>query len=251
MTIRRSLLSQMTGEPLAKSCDVPWSAMAGGERFRRCAECEREVWNLSAMTAREAEVRLLNASEWPCINYRVDRDGNLVSREEPRAPSRRLGLGTAAFVATTLVAPVCGSLAHAGEPPPKESGKTPQDKTPQDKTPQDKTAAKPPSEAARAFNPEDCPQPAPSAPGTTALNPPRPQPLGGAPPSPRQPAPSGTVELKTAKPRDVSIDGVTFHAPGTIKLPPGHHEAQFTNKKLVKRAFDVKLDATLVLDLDR
>jgi hypothetical protein len=238
MSTRRPLLEQVTGAPLAKSCDVPWSAMAGGDRFRRCAECDREVWNLSAMTPREAEIRLLNAAEWPCVNYRVDDERRLISRDEPRplAP-RRLGLGAAAFVATTLVAPGRGSAAD------KQSGKTPQvqknpndkaqtakpanDKIPDDKTPSAQTQN---GKTPQRWNPDDCPQPppsapaAPSAPGTVALNPP-PRPLGGAPPPPRERPPAGTVQLKSAKPREVVIDGVGFQAPATIALPPGRHEA--------------------------
>jgi hypothetical protein len=248
MSSRRSLLSQLTGAPLEKPCDVPWDAMRGGERFRVCAECDREVWNLSAMTAREAEIRLLNASGSPCINYRVDEAGRLISREEPRAlTARRLGLGAAAFVASTLVAPGHGSLsgsvaAAADQQPAKQPDKAAQNEKPKTKKQSDKD---------QSFKPGDCPDPG-AVPGTTALNP-RPQPpLGGAPPRPRDLPPAGNVELKSATPRDVSIDGVSFHVPATIRLPPGKHEAQLKDgTKLVKRTFEVKLDGTFVLDLDR
>src|SRR5262249_31652764 len=105
------------------------------------------------------------------------------------------------------------------------------------------------SEAARTFKPEDCPQPPPST--AAGLNPAQREPLPGEPPMPHDPPPAGTVQLKAAAARDVVIDGVTFHAPAAIRLPPGRHEAHLKDgKKTVKRAFDVKLDGTLVLDLD-
>src|SRR5258706_1401723 len=156
MSSRRSLLDQMTGAPVAKSCGVAWESMRGGERFRVCAECDREVWNLSAMTAREAEIRLLNAPALPCINYRVDGAGHLISREEMRARApRRLSLGAAAFVASTLVAPGHGSLLGAVAAADQQAAKPPTDKTPQGEKP--KTGK-------QSFKPEDCPRP----PGTTA-----------------------------------------------------------------------------------
>jgi hypothetical protein len=263
----RPLLEQITSAPLDKACDVPWSAMSGGDRFRHCAECDREVWNLSAMTAREAEIRLLNAATTPCVNYRVDGDGRLISRDEPLS-SRRLGLRAAALVAGSLLG---GGVASADPPPAQkqESGKTPQDsgKTPQGsgKTPQAAAPAPapapppapskkaPPSQAARAFNPEDCPRPAsPSAPGAVAFNNNDPPPLAGAPPMPRDPAPQGTVQLLSAKPRDVTVDGVAFKAPASIALPPGRHVVQFKNgTKTVSKAVEIRMGSNVPVDLDR
>jgi hypothetical protein len=240
---RRPLLEQLTQAPLAKPCDVPWDAMRGGERVRVCDACEREVWNLSAMTAREAEIRLLNAAGVPCINYRVDGEGALISRAELRAPPRRFGLGAAAFVASTLVAPGAGSLAGSVASA-QEAAKAPAAPKP---------LPKPSTEAPAARTKlDECPQSATAFGGATALNPTQHEPLGGAPPPPRDLPPAGTVQLKSAAARDVTIDGITFRAPGTIRLPPGKHEALIKNAgKTVKRSFDVKLDGTFVLDLDR
>ncbi len=227
MTARRSFLSQVTGAPLARPCDVPWNTMSGGEQVRRCDACDREVWNLSAMTAREAEIRLLNAAALPCINYRLDADGQLISRLAPRGlPARKLTLGAAAFVAGALLTPGHGTLT-VGAIAAADDSKPPQ--------------CPPGGKHAN-------PAPAPAAGGAAPTEPP---PMGGAPPMAQNP-PAGTVELKSAKPRDLVIDGVTFHAPGSIQLPPGKHQAEIQDgKKTIKRAFSVKLDAHFVLDLDR
>jgi hypothetical protein len=235
---RRSLLRQLTETPLATPCDVPWDDMTGGDRQRRCAACDRDVWNLSAMTPREAEVRLLNAPHTPCINYRVDGAGRLVSRVDARAPSLRLGIGAAAFVATTLVAPGHASL--GGRVAAAADKAAPPGDTPPPKTPK-KKPDKP--------DKDDCPV-APTPPGTAALDPP--QRLGGAPPPPRERPPSGTVKLQSATPRQVVIEGVTFSAPGELALPPGKHEAQISDgTKTTRRSFVVKADRTVVVDLDR
>jgi hypothetical protein len=234
MRERRSLLVQLTTEPLARPCDEPWSAMTGNERVRHCASCDRDVWDLSAMTAREAELRLLNAPAIPCINFRRDENGRLISRPDPASrPTARVAIGAAAFVATTLLAPGHGTLggapahADATTPPKSDAGKD---------------EKKPPPECVTITLP----------PGAMPLTPPDPPRLGGAPPPMREMPPTGAVDLRSKKPRSLTIDGVSFDAPDVVRLPPGRHEALLSDgKKTVKKTFTIKKDATVIVDLDR
>lgn len=40
---------------IASPCPADWNQMVGDERIRHCAECNLNVYNLSAMTEREAQ----------------------------------------------------------------------------------------------------------------------------------------------------------------------------------------------------
>ena len=40
---------------IASRCSAKWERMKGNDQVRHCPECDRNVYNLSAMTEREAE----------------------------------------------------------------------------------------------------------------------------------------------------------------------------------------------------
>src|SRR5437867_538664 len=48
----RSVLDQIR---IASPCSASWDAMEGGDRVRFCAHCQKNVYNLSDMSRREAE----------------------------------------------------------------------------------------------------------------------------------------------------------------------------------------------------
>src|SRR2546421_11907779 len=80
----RSLLRQVTRIPLEKPCESRWESMVGGDKVRRCASCDRDVYSLSDMSELEAELRLLNAGEAvPCIRAARDRYGLVAYRGPP------------------------------------------------------------------------------------------------------------------------------------------------------------------------
>jgi hypothetical protein len=62
-------------------CAVPWKSMAGGDRVRFCGECRKDVYNLSAMTAAEAEGLLRNAAAAPCVRFYRRLDGTVVTTD--------------------------------------------------------------------------------------------------------------------------------------------------------------------------
>jgi hypothetical protein len=69
---------------VASPCPAEWSKMAGDERVRHCAECNLNVYNLSAMTEREIE-RLLNASHGQrlCARFYRRADGTVLTQDCP------------------------------------------------------------------------------------------------------------------------------------------------------------------------
>jgi hypothetical protein len=60
-------------------CTVPWKSMAGTEQVRFCAQCRKNVYNLSAMTAAEADGLLAGGPDTPCVRFYRRLDGTVVT----------------------------------------------------------------------------------------------------------------------------------------------------------------------------
>jgi len=236
----RSLLRQLTRVPLAEPCDSSWESMAGSDKVRRCAACERDVYSLSDMTELEAELRLLNAGEAvPCLRYARDRDGLVVHRPPPLPPRRLSAAGASAralVVASALVA--------------------------RDAVAQSKDAKTNEPAQCVMLNAPAPAAPAPAAPGSAALAPaapttPPPEPirLAGAPPPPEHRVVYGTLTVKSKEPRDLELQGIKLKAPlPQFRMTPGDfvvdvHEPG--KKKPRKVKFTITADQKTTIDLDK
>lgn len=62
-------------------CTVPWMSMSGNDRVRFCGQCQKNVYNLSAMTATEAENLLQVGGEAPCVRFYRRLDGTVVTTD--------------------------------------------------------------------------------------------------------------------------------------------------------------------------
>ncbi|HEY4242575.1 MAG TPA: hypothetical protein VGM88_22305 [Kofleriaceae bacterium] len=80
-------------------CTQRWEDMAGDDRVRACAGCNRDVFNLSAMTRDEAEALLASRGVTPCVRFYRRPDGTVMTSDCPTAAPRRL-----AAVASSLAA---------------------------------------------------------------------------------------------------------------------------------------------------
>jgi hypothetical protein len=141
---------------VASPCSAKWSDMIGDERSRHCAQCDKSVYNISALTRAEAESFLAAQTSAPCVRYFQRVDGTILLQDCPvGARKRRLkvisavaacaGLASAA-VATMfnqtreVMGDVAGQVEVAGgtgwepplPPPPPEPGPSvkPQVETP-------------------------------------------------------------------------------------------------------------------------
>lgn len=81
-TVQLPLLSQVR---IASPCSARWEDMTGDERTRRCAQCDLDVHNLSAMTADEAETFLREKVGTGRVCARMFRraDGTILTRDCP------------------------------------------------------------------------------------------------------------------------------------------------------------------------
>lgn len=109
--IRLSLLDQVE---IASPCSARWEDMAGDDRSRHCAECNLDVYNLSAMSRDAAESFLserLGAGR-VCVQLYRRSDGTILTQDCPvglaaiRARARR----TAVRVAAAIVALVSATV---------------------------------------------------------------------------------------------------------------------------------------------
>ena len=97
------------GAHVREPCTAEWDAMVGDDRIRFCASCRKDVYDLSAFTADEAEVRLRGASGRVCIIVERDEKGRTLTADRlpARRPLRRLAT-IAAAASVAIGAGACG-----------------------------------------------------------------------------------------------------------------------------------------------
>ncbi len=68
---------------IATPCQADWDEMGGDERVRFCGRCEKNVYNLSAMTRAEAEALVGNQEGRVCVRLYQRRDGTVLTADCP------------------------------------------------------------------------------------------------------------------------------------------------------------------------
>ncbi len=132
MSEKRRALPLLDRVWVAIPCDVPWSAMHGGDHVRHCDRCDREVHHLSTLTRDEAEALLQrHRGEQLCVKFLRRPDGSILTTDSLTEVQRRRGWralsALAAGMLTSLLAcspparsdpaPGPSSVSIAPEPP--------------------------------------------------------------------------------------------------------------------------------------
>jgi hypothetical protein len=68
---------------IASPCSADWDRMDGNDRVRFCSECQKSVFNLSAMTRREAEALLSETNGNLCTRLYRRADGTVLTEDCP------------------------------------------------------------------------------------------------------------------------------------------------------------------------
>lgn len=68
---------------IASPCPARWAEMAGDDRARFCAQCEKHVFNLSAMTAAAAAALIREKEGKLCARLYRRRDGTVLTADCP------------------------------------------------------------------------------------------------------------------------------------------------------------------------
>jgi hypothetical protein len=112
---RLPLLDQVT---IKTPCRESWDAMTGDDRVRFCARCSKDVYDLSAMTADEAETFLAMHldDEDACVRLYRRPDGRVLTSECVQGArnrhARKVAVGVAAGVCAAFVATVALANVH-------------------------------------------------------------------------------------------------------------------------------------------
>ena len=68
---------------VASPCTANWTQMSGDNRVRRCPECKLNVYNLSAMSRREAEELISSREGRLCVRFYQRADGTVLTHDCP------------------------------------------------------------------------------------------------------------------------------------------------------------------------
>ncbi len=75
--------SRLDSLKVASPCTVPWDSMRGDDTVRFCGLCEKNVYNLSAMTRNEAEAFLEERGVSACVRLFRRFDGTVLTADCP------------------------------------------------------------------------------------------------------------------------------------------------------------------------
>lgn len=122
MTTRNERLDRLA---ILSPCPESWQAMNGDERTRFCSRCQKHVYDLAALEAREIDALIEATQGRLCARITRDRSGRMITREpEPSpfhlpdaVPARRASPIVAAVV-TAVVGLTGAAWAEAPASPP-------------------------------------------------------------------------------------------------------------------------------------
>lgn len=104
---------------VAAPCKAEWDEMMGNDRVRFCGQCQKNVYNLSHMTMKEAERVIANREGGLCVRFYRRSDGTVITTNCPvglRAIKRRISRLLTAFLSATMSF-LTGIAAYAGLTP--------------------------------------------------------------------------------------------------------------------------------------
>jgi hypothetical protein len=100
---------------IAAPCPADWDQMPGSDQVRHCSQCNKNVYNLSAMTRRQAEALLRETEGRLCARLYRRADGTILTENCPigvRAITRRISrfAGAAMSAVATLTSATAAQL---------------------------------------------------------------------------------------------------------------------------------------------
>jgi hypothetical protein len=106
---RRARLPLLSNVAIASPCTASWEKMQGDLRVRFCGECQKNVYNLSAMAREDAENLLRSRPDGDlCVRLYQREDGTVLTQDCPvgvtRKRRRKLAFGIAGATALTAAA---------------------------------------------------------------------------------------------------------------------------------------------------
>ena len=105
---------QMLAEvKVASPCTARWGHMVGDERIRFCNQCQKHVYNLSAMTSEEAAALVLQKEGKLCARFYRRPDGTMLTSDCPLGAGRFWRRIKTRLLASAALVAVAGGTAMA------------------------------------------------------------------------------------------------------------------------------------------
>jgi hypothetical protein len=82
-------LPLLDGVRIASPCSASWDEMKGDEQVRFCGKCEKNVYNLSAMSSDEAEQLIAGREGSVCVRLYRRQDGTVLTTDCPVGVRRK------------------------------------------------------------------------------------------------------------------------------------------------------------------
>lgn len=100
----RARLPVLDNIRVAAPCSADWAKMTGDDRVRHCGDCNKNVFDLSALTRDEAEALILEKQGRLCVRYYQRADGTILTKDcrvgvARRRKRRLIAAGAAALLA--------------------------------------------------------------------------------------------------------------------------------------------------------
>ena len=87
-----------------KPCDKSWDEMLGDDVSRLCRHCEKDIYNISAMTRQEAKKLLFQAKEKVCIRMEREPDGRIKTlKKQLHQITRQMPLAAGVLTASLIL----------------------------------------------------------------------------------------------------------------------------------------------------
>ncbi|HEY5948391.1 MAG TPA: hypothetical protein VIV40_23000, partial [Kofleriaceae bacterium] len=101
---QRARLPVLPNIRVATPCHADWAKMTGDDRVRACADCNKNVYNLSEMTRDEAEALIVAKEGRLCVRYFQRKDGTILLKDcavgiAKKRKRRLIAVGAAAMLA--------------------------------------------------------------------------------------------------------------------------------------------------------
>src|SRR5262245_54905875 len=78
---QRAKLPVLPNIRVATPCTADWNKMTGDERVRACADCNKNVYNISELTRDEAEALIVAKEGKLCVRYYQRKDGTILLKD--------------------------------------------------------------------------------------------------------------------------------------------------------------------------
>ena len=113
---KKRALPMLDRMSIASPCSANWDDMVGDEKSRYCGKCEKNVYNLSAMTREEAELTVLGKAGDLCVRLYQRADGTVLTQDCPVGVRRkRLRLARVLAIGSTLAGVSAALFAQAAD----------------------------------------------------------------------------------------------------------------------------------------